>query len=132
VLLETYRRPKQLISLTPLIDVVFILLLFFMLSSTFNRTKEISVSASSGGQANQESTTVKVLITEPGVVRIKGYEYPINSAALNNELQAYAKSGDKIYLASLNHIKVQEIIKMLDMSKTYGISNLSLSESVSP
>jgi len=132
VLLETYRRPKQLISLTPLIDVVFILLLFFMLSSTFNRTKEISVSASFGGLANQESTTVKVLITEPGVVRIKGYEYPINSSALNTELQAYAKSGDKVYLASMSHIKVQEIIKMLDLAKTYGISNLSLSESVSP
>lgn len=132
MLLETYRRPKQLISLTPLIDVVFILLLFFMLSSTFNRTKEISVSASSRGQANQESKTVKVLITEPGVVRIKGYEYPINSSALNTELQAYAKSGDKVYLASMSHIKVQEIIKMLDLAKTYGISNLSLSESVSP
>lgn len=40
------RRP---LSLTSLIDVVFLLLLFFMLSSTFSRQAEISLTSAAGG-----------------------------------------------------------------------------------
>lgn len=45
---RTARRP---VPLTPLIDVIFLLLLFFMLTTTFTRTGEIPIaSAGAGGQ----------------------------------------------------------------------------------
>jgi len=40
---------RRTLSLTPLIDVMFLLLLFFMLTSTFARFGEIEVSAASEG-----------------------------------------------------------------------------------
>jgi len=40
------RRP---VALTPLIDVIFLLLLFFMLTTTFTRTGEIPLTAAGGG-----------------------------------------------------------------------------------
>lgn len=132
MLLDSCQRPKQLISMTPLIDVVFILLLFFMLSSTFNRTKQIEVSASSGGQPSQVSESVKMLITEPGFVRINGNVISVNSDEFTQQLKEYAASGDKLFLAARSQIRVQEIIRLLDSAKHYGITNLSLSESVKP
>ncbi len=132
MLLDSYQRPKQLISMTPLIDVVFILLLFFMLSSTFNRTKQIEVSTSSGGQPSQISESVKLLITEPGFVRINDNVISVNSDEFTKQLKEYAASGDKLFLAARSHISVQEIIHLLDSAKHYGITNLSLSESVQP
>lgn len=42
--LSTARR-RSLISLTPLIDVVFILLLFFMLASNFSQERSVSISS---------------------------------------------------------------------------------------
>ena len=42
--LPVRRHSRQ--SLTPLIDVIFLLLLFFMLSSTFSRYSEVSISGS--------------------------------------------------------------------------------------
>ena len=43
----TFRRRR--LSLTSLIDVIFLLLLFFMLSSTFSRNGEIAFQAGSAG-----------------------------------------------------------------------------------
>lgn len=43
------RFRRRALSLTPLVDVIFLLLLFFMLSSTFSRYGEIEVSAATGG-----------------------------------------------------------------------------------
>lgn len=42
---------RRRLSLTPLVDVIFLLLLFFMLTSTFARFGEIELRAASGGAA---------------------------------------------------------------------------------
>ncbi|MEM6481767.1 MAG: biopolymer transporter ExbD [Pseudomonadota bacterium] len=44
------RRP---LSVTPLIDVIFLLLLFFMLTSTFSRFGEIELSQATGGPVSE-------------------------------------------------------------------------------
>ena len=43
------RGQKKPISLTSLVDVIFLLLLFFMLTSTFSKFAEVTLSAASGG-----------------------------------------------------------------------------------
>ncbi|KPQ06501.1 MAG: biopolymer transport protein ExbD [Rhodobacteraceae bacterium HLUCCA12] len=42
-------RRRSALSLTSLIDVIFLLLLFFMLSSTFSRQGEVELTAAGGG-----------------------------------------------------------------------------------
>lgn len=54
------RRHSRL-SLTPLIDVIFLLLLFFMLSSTFSRYSEISFSG--GGSATSAASRPDVILS---------------------------------------------------------------------
>ena len=41
-------RRRNLVSITPLIDVVFILLFFFMLASSFDRWREIDITLAAG------------------------------------------------------------------------------------
>ncbi|MBO6867115.1 MAG: biopolymer transporter ExbD [Thalassococcus sp.] len=50
------RRLRRRLSMTSLIDVIFLLLLFFMLSSTFSRFAEVELAASGSGQASQPIT----------------------------------------------------------------------------
>ncbi|WP_179381012.1 biopolymer transporter ExbD [Jannaschia marina] len=40
---------RRALSLTPLVDVIFLLLLFFMLTSTFSRYGEVEIAAATGG-----------------------------------------------------------------------------------
>lgn len=49
-------------SLTPLVDVIFLLLLFFMLSSTFAKFGEIELSAAGAGSASSVAQTERVFI----------------------------------------------------------------------
>lgn len=42
-------RRKRKLSMTSLVDVIFLLLLFFMLSSTFSKFSEVEISAASAG-----------------------------------------------------------------------------------
>lgn len=49
------------LSLTPLIDVVFLLLLFFMLASVFHREGEIEISAR-GNSASEQPTTQPLFV----------------------------------------------------------------------
>lgn len=57
------RRGRKLVAITPLIDVVFILLFFFMLASRFDqwRAMDLSLSATAGtAPSTSESRVVRV------------------------------------------------------------------------
>lgn len=65
------RFVRRRLGLTPLIDVIFLLLLFFMLSSTFSRFSQVPVEggASGGSGANRPDAMISV---RPGDVRLNG------------------------------------------------------------
>lgn len=58
---ERIRRRRRPVSMTSLIDVIFLLLLFFMLSSTFTRFAEVEFSAGRAG-ATAPGTMPDVLL----------------------------------------------------------------------
>jgi biopolymer transport protein ExbD len=58
------RRP---VTLTPLIDVIFLLLLFFMLSSTFTRFAELPLSAAGSGAGVAEAPPLFLRISPDGL-----------------------------------------------------------------
>ena len=60
---KTLRRKRRL-SMTSLIDVIFLLLLFFMLSSTFTRFAEIELSAAGAGGIAAEQETLFLQLGE--------------------------------------------------------------------
>ncbi|MFD0857407.1 ExbD/TolR family protein [Roseovarius aquimarinus] len=65
------RRRKRL-SLTSLIDVIFLLLLFFMLSSTFSKFSEIELSAASSGAPAPSTERPLFLQLMPDDLRLNG------------------------------------------------------------
>ena len=61
------RPSRRLISLTPLIDVVFILLVFFMLASSGLDWRAVELSVSSGsGDAQTQSLAVQIRLKADG------------------------------------------------------------------
>lgn len=68
---STSRRRR--LSMTSLIDVIFLLLLFFMLSSTFTRFAEVEFAASGPGRATGDAPPVFVTLAET-TLRLNGRE----------------------------------------------------------
>ena len=69
--LGTLQPSKRLISLTPLIDVVFILLVFFMLASSYLDWHSIGLSISSGkGAANSSQRAILISLGADGSLAV--------------------------------------------------------------
>ena len=68
------RRDEVSINLTPLIDVVFLLLIFFMVSTTFTRETQLSIDLPEAeGEARQSGDQeIEILIDEAGGYRVNG------------------------------------------------------------
>lgn len=70
--LEMTAGSRRRLSMTPLIDIIFLLLLFFMLSSTFSKFGEIELSSASGsGGASQNA---------PIFIQLRSQEITVNGA----------------------------------------------------
>jgi biopolymer transport protein ExbD len=98
--LKARTRARRL-SLTSLIDVIFLLLLFFMLSSTFSRFSEIEISAAgaAGATAPQEDRQVFFLRLSTGGATLNGTEIAL--AALVEAVAARREDGPAVLLVSV-------------------------------
>ena len=95
---------RSALSMTSLIDVIFLLLLFFMLSSTFPRFGEIELTAG-GGMAGKPVTPVYVRL-EGNRMAVNGQEMTLEGlpAALDRQKQ----SGADTVLLSLDDKTVSQ------------------------
>jgi len=68
------RLEEVSVNLTPLIDVVFLLLIFFMVSTTFTKETQLSIDLpeASGQFREARETEIEILIDEAGEYRVNG------------------------------------------------------------
>ncbi|WP_420414974.1 biopolymer transporter ExbD [Roseibium sp.] len=69
--IEPLPKKHKPISLTPLVDVIFLLLLFFMLSSTFSQFGQVEIGAPSAG-GGSGAVPKAILSIEPDLMRLNG------------------------------------------------------------
>ena len=117
-----YRRKP---SLTPMIDVVFLLLVFFMLASRFGIENVLPMPLASG--AANDDTTPKLLDISPDGLRLNGIARSPEQVIL--ELGALTRSrADTIVLRSRDGASVQRIVTVSQMLQQAGFSSLVLAE----
>ena len=122
-----YRKKRNIMSLdlTPLIDVVFLLLIFFMVSTTFNKYGkiEIDVPTSKVTAESKESKIEIVIDKNQDYFIIKDEKtYPIKIEDLGNHLAGIKEvsiTGDK-------NLKYQIIMDTITKVKEQGVENLGI------
>ncbi len=78
---------RRTVSLTALIDVVFLLLLFFMLTSTFSTFGEIELNPPAGGQRQGEEPAQRTFL-QLGAERLVLNGTPVDIDAIADQLEA--------------------------------------------
>ncbi|MEO4042883.1 biopolymer transporter ExbD [Hoeflea sp. CAU 1731] len=115
------------LSLTSLIDVIFLLLLFFMLSSTFTRFSEVDIVAGRAGQQVSTSKMPDVFIRlgKDNSWKVNGAELPQEVAV--TELQRLEQAGAKTAVIVVREdVTSQELVDALELLA----KNLKLNVSV--
>ncbi len=119
-------RRRSAISLTPLIDVVFILLLFFMLSSQFMQWRQVTLSSAShqGDNPAVNLFTIEVLNNQ-GLIEFEGQQGVFTElAGLQNKIGSEADALFVIDVAP--DVTTQSVIDLLDQLKLAGAQHISL------
>lgn len=130
--LKTRARAEPDVNLTSLIDVVFLLLIFFMVSTSFVKQSQISIrlpGAESVAIVEQVTEQLDIMITEQGTFLVNGREL-INSRpeTIRNALQKVSGGNTSLPLtisadANTRH---QYVVTAMDVAGKLGFVKIRI------
>ena len=124
------KEEKELISIniTPLIDIVFLLLVFFMLATSFIQKSTIEVNLSSGKtvKIDNEKNTAIVILNKKGLIYLNNKL--INVTNIRKEINNIVEKNPKyrILIKSHKKIPVQKVIRLIEEVRLAGTDNIKL------
>ena len=128
------REDSPDITLTPLIDVVFLLLIFFMVSTTFSRHSQLEIELPEASTEEEQKQPDHIEIA----IDVKGRYYVNSRQLLNTQLstlkQAMAEAaGDQktptIVVSADGNTPHQSVVTVMDAARQLGFTHLSFATS---
>lgn len=134
-LITTTSQRKNPISLTPLIDVVFILLLFFMLSSSFQKWRQVNISAPTNSPViipnDKPEFSIVQLDSDDGRFLIDEASFHIDE--LESLKSLILARPEAIYVLNTSpDVRVQTMVTLVDTLKKLGAKDISLASEAEP
>ncbi len=127
-MIEKTEKKNSKINIVPLIDIIFLMLVFFMLATNFDKSKQIDFSIDKKfGVSNQDE---KVL-----VIKIKDNNFQINDEQIAKKkfesklLQFFNKKKfDRVLVLNDTQSTIETLIFAIDTLKKNDISNVSFTD----
>jgi len=120
------------INITPMLDVVFIMLIFFIVTASFVKESGIDISRPDAATAERkERGNILVVITESGQIWIGRRQVDIRAVRANIErLHAENPQGAVVIQADENS-KNGLMVRVMDAARLAGVTNVSIAAEVS-
>jgi biopolymer transport protein ExbD len=120
------RREQLTPDFTPLIDVVFILLIFFIVSSVFKK-EELALNLSlPNSEASKLEVDIKSIDIELTKTKIAFGEDEIDLLSLEKKLSNIVKKDKPIIVRIDKNVEYERVIKILNLLQKYSLNNLAL------
>jgi biopolymer transport protein ExbD len=117
----------SLVDLTPLIDIVFQLLIFFLLTATFqeNSSIDVDLARAKNQQKAQKQEAVVVSISARGAFEVD--QALVDPGALESYLCSQAKTGKgTLHIRADKDSKHEDLVYAMDLAKTCGFKSLGI------
>ena len=116
------------ISLTPVIDVVFILLIFFMLASNFNKVGQLEMNTSkeSNQVTNDDMKVIKLLVRQDETVISEGKIYDDKELISMIQLAIRNSENYNIILTAKNNVTYHRYLNLMSYLKANGLDKVSI------
>ena len=124
-----YKKKRALLTpdLTPLIDVVFLLLIFFIVSTTFNKYGNIDIDLPTSTLTSEENDDKHLEII---IDKDNGYFITFgnkkNVEITFDEIDYYLNGAKSVSITGDKDLKYQNIIDIITKVKKHGIENLGI------
>ncbi len=131
MMLRPRRDEEPQVNLTPLIDVVFLLLIFFMVSTTFNRETQIAIDLpeASGEKLKVEKQVIEISIDGQGRYFVNQKRVADGSvASLKRVLRGLLTGGKtpQLMISADRRTPHEAVIKAMDAARQVGLTHINL------
>ena len=119
------RRVPSPVDVTPLIDIIFQLVLFFMVSTNFVATPgiEVDLPRSSSDTILRESDDIKVWVKPNGEVWLD--EAPASLDQLRARFKGAQKTAQVVIKAD-KEVDHGRVVQVMDLARAHGLSRLAI------
>jgi len=122
------RRPDPILDVTPMIDIVFQLVLFFMVTTTFISAPGIQVDLprSSAQTVVSDKNDINVWMTVDGSVFVD--DKPVDLPTLKTRLRAAAERDPNtlVIIKADTGVAHGRVVTVMDMARTEGLGRLAI------
>lgn len=125
-------REEVGINLTPLIDVVFLLLIFFMVSTSFTRETQLTIDLpeAQGQPREADDREIEILINESGAFRVNGQGLVDNRMRTLQAAIYKISAGDTTMPMTITadaQTAHEDVVMAMDAAGQMGFVHLSIS-----
>lgn len=129
--LRPHRKETPELNLTPLIDVVFLLLIFFMVSTTFDKESRIKVELPTAATQDEQVEEEKVLSI---TIDATGRFYVDDREVINTEADTLKRAIEKaaglrrdrpVIIKADARASFQSVFKVMDVTSQLGFVNMT-------
>jgi len=124
---EGRARVRAQLDVTPLVDVVFLLLIFFLLTSTYLKPEAIDVDLPNSSTAKTTADEMlRVVLREDGAVEVAGVTVAVEKVddVVSAALRADAERA--VSLEADRSARVQDMIAVIDAIRAGGAKELAI------
>ncbi len=116
------------INITPMLDIVFIMLIFFIVTTSFVKESGIEVNRPKAQQASKKpSANIFIAINEAGIVYMEKREVDIQRVRANVERMLAEAPEAQVMIQADQAAKHGIVVKVMDQVKAAGIDKISVS-----
>jgi len=132
VRLSLRARTQPEVNLTSLIDVVLLLLIFFMVSTSFVKQSQIKISlpqAVSSPSDEEPAEQIDIMITSTGTFLVNGRELINNRATtIRNALRKVSDGNNRLpmTISADANAKHQHVVTAMDVAGRLGFTQISI------
>jgi biopolymer transport protein ExbD len=128
------KRKRQIdddpgINITPMLDVVFIMLIFFMVTTSFVKETGLDIGPSSSapsGEMKPDTGPIVVRIDRYGVISVKGRVVEARALRANLEREKAEKPLSPMIVAADPDADTEALVTVLDAARTVGIETVNV------
>jgi len=132
--LRSEKKDDLDVNITPLIDVVFLLLIFFMVSTTFERESEIEVTLPEAAidAPVSDDISIEITISAQGIYFVNGKRVLNTQISTLKQAMIKVSNGkdDPVIIVSADaNTTHQSVVKVMDAARQLGFIHLSFATS---
>jgi biopolymer transport protein ExbD len=120
------------INITPMLDIVFIMLIFFIVTTSFVKEKGLEVSRPSSAppkEVKQDKGPIVIKIGSGSLISLKGRVLEPRAVQANLEREKAEKPNSPLIIAAHPEADTEALVTILDAARAVGIGSVSVATS---